>query len=348
MFRQLDKQQRYTESATQSAELLRLVIPQISKHQLAANPVNYTVWYEYYRATHPQLNQAIDDVVGSGKGITNELMESFFNAYIAVPSPENLKQTQVDILRLINTLSETAKTTDSTASIYQQSLQTCGDQLESPTANQELPLILNKLIHETQNMQYSLQAMRSHMDESQQEIIELRNKLDQAIAETLSDVLTGLANRKGFSKALKKALTQAEETHSSTALLMADIDHFKKVNDTHGHLLGDKVIKFVADTLTMQIKGQDTASRFGGEEFAVLLPNTSLQGAQAIAETIRNKIEKARIFRTNSREPIGKITISIGIANYRPHEAIEAFIDRADSALYLSKQNGRNRVTIEN
>jgi diguanylate cyclase len=196
-------------------------------------------------------------------------------------------------------------------------------------------------------MQSSMQTMRSHMDKSQQEIKDLRKKLNKVTAEALSDPLTGLANRKGFSKAFEKALTLSKETLASISLLMVDIDHFKKVNDTHGHLIGDKVIKFIADTLTLQIKGQDTASRFGGEEYLILLPNTPLRGAKTLAETIRHKIEKAHIRRSNTQESIGQITVSIGVANLQSHESLDSLIERTDAALYLSKQNGRNRVTVD-
>ena len=342
-----NKHQLYTESVTQSADILRLVIPQISKHKLIANPINYAVWYEYYLASNLQLKQAIDKNIENGTAITNELLESFFETHITDQATTVLARVQDNVLKLINNLSETTETTDSSASNYQQSLKHYGDLLESSKANQELPNILTKLVTDTQSMQSSMQTMRNHMNESQQEIQDLRNKLNQVTAEALSDALTGLANRKGLSKEFKKVLAQAQETPFSISLLMVDIDLFKKVNDTHGHLIGDKVIKFVADTLTMQLKGQDTASRFGGEEYVILLPNTPLRGAQAIAEAIRNKIEKATIRRANTQESIGQVTVSIGVANHQQNESLDSLIDRADAALYLSKQNGRNRVTVD-
>ncbi|MCK5831132.1 MAG: GGDEF domain-containing protein [Methylococcales bacterium] len=356
MVRDQGNSQLYAESATQAADLLRLIIPQISKLNLTASPTNYTIWYEYYLATNVQLKQAIDKCIENGTVITNDLLESFFCTYITDQSACDLAQVQENIVHLINGLSDIAKTADSTASNYQQSLQESSHQLENPAANQDLLHVVSKLISDTQGMQSSMQTMRSHMNESQNEINDLRNKLDQITAESLSDALTGLTNRKGFFAAFEKALTLSEVSSYSISLLMIDIDFFKKVNDTHGHLIGDKVIKFIADTLTMQIKGQDTASRFGGEEYVILLPNTPLQGAKVLAETIRQKIEKSRIRRSNTQESIGQITVSIGVACLHPNEkkdknktkkVLESLINRADSALYLSKENGRNRVTID-
>jgi diguanylate cyclase len=347
MDEELNKHHRHTESAMRSADILRLVIPQISKHKLAATPINYTVWYEYYLATNVQLKQAIDTNIENGIAFSNELMKSFFDSYIADPNTDAVKQAQEEVLRIIACLSETANATDSNASDYHQSLQIYADQLESSTASQELPKILSNLVAETQSMQLSLQTMRNNMDDSQREINELRCKLDQVTAEALTDPLTGLANRKGFSIAFEKTLELNKAASSCISLLMVDIDHFKKVNDTHGHLVGDKVIKYVADTLTKLKQDQDTASRFGGEEYAVLLPNTSLNDAQDIAETIRNKIEIAKLRRSNTQEPIGQITVSIGIGCLQANETLDSLIDRADTALYLSKQNGRNRVTVD-
>lgn len=339
---------RYTESEMQSVDILRLVIPQISKHKLAASPTNYAIWYEYYRSKNLQLKQAINEYLEQGKKITNELLESFFDTYISDLEAETLKQVQNEIIDLISSISETTKATDSSALDYHQSLQKHVEKMGNSSANQDPSDIVSKLINETQNMQLSIQTMRKQMDDNQLQIDELRDKLDSATAETLRDILTGLANRKGFSKAFEEAIEQSQETNSSTSMLMVDIDHFKKVNDTYGHLIGDQVIKFISDTLTTQTKGQDTASRFGGEEFAVLLPNTALKNAQIVAESIRIKIENAQLRRANNQEPIGKVTISIGITDYQLNETIESFIDRADTALYQSKKNGRNQVTTTN
>lgn len=336
------------QSEMQSIDILRLVIPQISKYKLTASPINYTIWYEYYRSKNIHLKQAVDEHIKQGKDITNELLETFFDTHISDQDTKAFKQAQSELTYLISHLSETTKTTDSSAFDFQNSLLHYENQMDKP-ASQLNPLdIIGKLVIETQTMISSLQTMRQQMDESQLQINDLKNKLNQATAETLNDVLTGIANRKGLLKAFEEVLIQSQKNRVSISLLMLDIDHFKKVNDTHGHLVGDKVIKFISDTLVTQIKGQDTASRFGGEEFVVLLPDTCLKNAHKIAESIRSKVETTRLRRSNNQQSLGQITISIGVTHYQQNESIESFIDRADAALYESKQNGRNRVTIYN
>jgi diguanylate cyclase len=127
---------------------------------------------------------------------------------------------------------------------------------------------------------------------------------------------------------------------------MADIDHFKRVNDSYGHLIGDKVLHAVGRALQANVKGKDTASRFGGEEFAVLLPQTPLEGAARLAETLRTTVASGRVKSIGSGETVGNITISIGVACYRAGEPAAELIARADRALYAAKASGRNRVCL--
>ncbi|MBI5108197.1 MAG: GGDEF domain-containing protein, partial [Rhodocyclales bacterium] len=128
--------------------------------------------------------------------------------------------------------------------------------------------------------------------------------------------------------------------------LMADIDHFKQVNDTYGHVFGDKVLRAVAQILQDNVKGKDTAARYGGEEFIVLLPDTPLEGARQLAERIRGIVERCRIKRSGDQGAVANIMVSLGAASLRGGERATDFIARADAALYTSKTSGRNRVTV--
>jgi diguanylate cyclase len=129
-------------------------------------------------------------------------------------------------------------------------------------------------------------------------------------------------------------------------LLIVDIDHFKAINDAHGHLLGDKVIIAVANVLRGCIGERGPIARIGGEEFAVLLSHTSSAGGVELAERIRAAVERGKIRRTDSDESIGNVTVSLGLATCGENEQFEAMITRADRALYQSKTAGRNRVTV--
>jgi diguanylate cyclase len=194
-------------------------------------------------------------------------------------------------------------------------------------------------------MQSSVDTMQVQLDMSQREISELREELSRVREVAMVDGLTGLLNRTAFDRRL--AALAAEETDAETpqlCLVMMDIDHFKQVNDNFGHVFGDHVLVAIAAALKATVKGRDAAARYGGEEFALLLPNTPIKGAQVVAEQVREAIGHKRVRRGD--KILANITVSVGVAAYRSDESIASFIERADAALYASKREGRNRVTL--
>src|SRR6185312_12323338 len=148
-----------------------------------------------------------------------------------------------------------------------------------------------------------------------------------------------------FEKLFEEYAAAARQGHTEMCLLMIDIDHFKNFNDEFGHLLGDEVLKIVARTLTEILKGRDVVARFGGEEFVAILPETPIEGAMKVADIIRGAIAGRELKRKDTGTSFGSITVSIGVARYRPEEdTLPTLIQRADTALYTSKHGGRNRV----
>ncbi len=174
------------------------------------------------------------------------------------------------------------------------------------------------------------------LTETKREVETLRDQLEQSRQEATTDALTGLLNRRAFDSEMVMATENAEMAREYLSLLMIDIDHFKRVNDTHGHLVGDKVIRFIATQLSKNVKGKDIVSRIGGEEFAILLPSTQLENARVLAESIRSRIEKSQLKRMDSSEAIGLITVSIGATCYKRGETINDFLpSRGPGALSL-------------
>ena len=180
-----------------------------------------------------------------------------------------------------------------------------------------------------------------------QRISELNGRLEDVKRESLTDALTGLANRKCFEIKLAEAENSAIEQSSPFSLLMVDIDYFKKFNDRYGHQMGDQVLKLVGQVLTRSFKGRDTAARYGGEEFAIVLPRADLEAATALAERVRKKVAESRVTRKRSGEQLGQITLSLGVACHRLGETARDLVIRADRALYRAKESGRNRVVAE-
>jgi len=204
---------------------------------------------------------------------------------------------------------------------------------------------MDRMIHKTDKMRLSTATLSEQLAQSHKEIETLRAEVMRVRQKAMEDGLTGLANRRNFDEGMSELLAACNAGGPRPSLLFLDIDHFKKVNDSYGHLFGDKVIQVVAEILKRNIKGQDLAARYGGEEFAVLLPMTPLEGARALAESIRVAIAACQIRRSTSETAIGGITVSLGVATYISGETAHGFIERADKALYVSKSQGRNRVT---
>jgi diguanylate cyclase len=333
----------YEESPQTSAEYLRLTLPMIAEHHLGANPINYAVLYEYVSGNNPDLKSAIDKQLGSGSKLDSEISEQLFKSHVLPANASRLEKLQTDILAIVQSLETSVSLADQDASRFGDSLSECGEKIQAdPTS---VASMVQELIQHTEAMQASNTKLQAALDHHANEAKALREQLQSARREALTDALTGLLNRTGFDAAAADILSDAGDDDHASCLVMVDIDHFKRVNDTYGHLFGDRVIKLVADVLRKTVKGKDAAARFGGEEFIVLLPDTPLAGARAVAENIRKAIERARIRRADSGETIGNLTLSAGVAQLREGESIEELLERADQALYKSKEDGRNRVT---
>jgi diguanylate cyclase len=337
---------RYLESKETSGEMLRLALPHIARHGSGFQPTSYTVWYEYVAGTNPPLTQALDAHIAKDGALTPAQTHELYSTYIAACDADQIERLHLQLQQALDELGGLAGRASNEATDYGRSLQAYGDRLVPSVDIKALRDIVCALAAETKQMQQSNRALGERLEASRRDFLELKRELASVQNEVLVDPLTGLKNRRGLQRGIDEILTGRPGGLAGCALLMADIDHFKKVNDTHGHLLGDRVLQSVAQVLLQSVKGRDLAARFGGEEFAILLPDTHERGATALAEQIRQTVARGRIRRADRSEPIGGITISLGVAAYEPDETPEQWIARADQALYQSKQFGRDRVTL--
>lgn len=182
-------------------------------------------------------------------------------------------------------------------------------------------------------VQLKIKTLQDSLKKSNQALMELSN----------TDPLTHLSNRRFLMKTLEKELQRCERSQKPMALIMVDVDHFKPVNDTYGHQQGDVVLQTLADQMKAHLRDYDLAARFGGEEFALVLPETALAEAVQVAERLRVAISELRIPADHNEI---RLTISLGVATY-PHpkvRTVDNLILEADRALYNAKEKGRNRV----
>ncbi|MCP5003254.1 MAG: GGDEF domain-containing protein [Planctomycetes bacterium] len=333
-----------TESLDEIAEIVRLTLPLMAKHSIPKTPMNYTTWYNYVSGQNKELKETIGTIIEKKEPFsekTNEMLyERFFVSVHEKAMNEIRKNLQETLLVVAGELTEISGQTKEYESTTLKSV----DKLTEDMSVQDIKSVLNEVIVATKEIRTSGEKTQQRLKETTETMKVLQGEFKQAKTELSIDFLTGILNRKGFDETLAGTIS---ETSDHLCLLVIDIDHFKKFNDVHGHIVGDEVLRFVAKNIQKLTRGDDSAARFGGEEFTVILPKTQLQGAMAVAENIRASFAKFKLEKKGSSEQLGTITVSIGAAQYRPNESTETFINRADQALYFAKNSGRNRVATE-
>lgn len=333
----------YHDSIEKSAEYLRQLLPLMSKQDAALHPISYAVWYEYVAGINPALRAAVDRYTEGGAVLDEKITTELFHKHIADLNEEDARRVKEGFHKIMADMSQSAILAGDHADKFGGELEKWSEGLADSGAAAHG---VDALLSHTRSMQGSISSLKGRLDESRDEIEHLRQEVNKAREDALIDGLTGLTNRRGFDAALEACLSAADAEERGPSLLMADIDFFKKVNDSYGHLFGDKVLRAVAQILKENVKGKDTAARYGGEEFVILLPDTPLEGARRVAENIRTTVERFRVKRTDKNETVANVTISLGVASYLGAESGSDFVARADAALYRSKDQGRNRVTL--
>lgn len=337
----------YRESAEQAAEFIRLALPLMARNGIPANPKHYTVWYDYVSGRNLPLKESIDRALSAEQKINPELSDEIFEQFFRHNEEKIADKMRSEVRTLVSTVLQQLSESGGQAHHYGSVLEAYNTRLSQDLSSGEFRRLVGEFMGETREMLEANRQLERQLQTTNHELEELRQQLESARHEACTDALTGLANRKAFDIALLEQSTLANDTRSELCLIMADIDHFKHFNDNHGHLIGDKLLRFVSTILKDSLKGQDLVARFGGEEFAILLPNTPLRGALAVAESLRARVQSQRLRRTDTHKPIGGVTLSLGIACFRYGESADDIIARADRALYQSKHQGRNRVTLE-
>jgi diguanylate cyclase len=186
---------------------------------------------------------------------------------------------------------------------------------------------------------HSNQSLQSKLDTAESRLHEQAGEIEAHISRSLTDPLTGLPNRREFNERLEERMGAWTRRREVFSLLLLDVDHFKKLNDQHGHLVGDQVLAALGVVLRGAIRREDAIARYGGEEFAILLPNTSLEQASLVAHKVREAVARTVVDHNQQRVAI---TVSGGLATIQPNERVETLIQRADTALYAAKAAGRN------
>lgn len=336
---------RYQESKEQSAEVLRRVLGLLGQHDAAFNPLSFTVWYEYVSGINAALTLALDRALKESPRLSDATIVALYQMHIAEGDPTAMQRIAGDLQRVMGGMVDSASRTGSQAELFGTQLQDLTVALTTNDA-QAMPHLVSEALVGTTEMQTTAHALELQVKASRIEIERLQGELVRARDEVVLDPLTRVLNRKGFDERLAEMLALPTDPECDHCLVMLDIDHFKKVNDTHGHVMGDRVIQALGEVLRACVPDKKNAvARYGGEEFAILMPNCTLDSSIRLGEMVRQKTRSMKIRDRRTQEVVLTVSISGGVAALQAGDDAQALIARADGALYKSKQNGRDRVT---
>ena len=344
----------YVENPIESAQFAAGAVKQMTSLGIPANPQNFTVWYAYLSGRDASFVRHIDSMLSKKEPFDQTQCADLYAAVLRldVDDKEGTREAALDAVGsdLENAIAETTKILKKAGAEterYGETLQGVDGALQSAGTAEQMQTVVANLVEQTRRMADQNRDANESLQQSNNEIAELKIRMADIRSEALTDPLTGLANRRAFAERLADSMIKATAEQTPLCLLMLDIDHFKSFNDTYGHQLGDEVIRLVAGCMSAKTREDDTAARYGGEEFSVVLPGAGLQDAEAIAEEIRVTVAGQKIVRKASRQTLGSVTLSIGVAQLRSDDSDEKLIARADAALYAAKHAGRNCVQLE-
>ena len=324
------------------------LVDMFEEQNINPSPLNYYVWYEYLKGDKPQFRQEMDAILNDPYGYNDRTGRRLYDEYL---SDEDEAKTEFDraFKRLIDLMVKKMNAWSDKLESHTEELDRCSTELADPNLDPaKVKSITDTVLNAANTMKESSLAFQKEMQESSDEVRVLRQELIEARSEAMQDELTQVGNRKMFNHTLEEMISQVVNNGApSFSLIIADIDHFKKFNDTYGHLVGDSVLRFFAKIMKKNIRDIDSVCRYGGEEFIILLPDTTLDVAASKAEEVRTLIENTNLKRKDENKPISKIRASFGVAIFDPKEDAESLIRRADKALYQAKDAGRNRVILE-
>jgi diguanylate cyclase len=341
-----NKSVRYSENKERSAELLRLVLSTMSLHDAAYNPTTFTVCYEHVSGMNHRLSVAFNQATQAKSRLDNDDMRQLHELFVADVDTQVMQRISGELQRMMSGIQESASRTGSQADSYGTELKGLSTALVSADA-ENLSGVVQHVVVSTAQMIESTSELEKEVKVSQQEISRLKNELLRTRDDSMKDSLTGVLNRKGFDHKLSEMLAEPVTADRAHGLVLLDIDHFKAVNDTHGHVMGDRVLQALGEVLRMLLSNHEGCSvaRYGGEEFAVLMPNTDLTQALSLAEKLRAQTQAMKIRDRRTKAVVLTVTISAGVTLMQQDDDPQTLVARADGALYQSKQNGRNRIT---
>lgn len=332
------------DSTSLAADYLRQAIPLMVRHRIPPHPVNYAIWYTYVSGRLPELNAQLERILGQFNGCPPGLEARLFRDYLIQDEFKVSDRIHSSLISVATSLTESTSEALESNCRFSRLLEESLEALNATADAGGLQTVAQALSSSAAAMTDTTQRFQHHLGCAQEEIERLRAELEQARDDVFRDGLTRLYNRRYLDQALQHIVASPDTPRC--CLMAIDLDHFKKLNDTYGHVFGDKVLEQVARLLEAHCGEDADALRYGGEEFMVLCYQCDPEEAILIAEELRRRISSIRIRHRQSGAMIDSISASLGVAMLQPDDSVEDFLERADRLLYQAKAGGRNQVAF--
>ncbi|MAM96121.1 GGDEF domain-containing protein [Parvibaculum sp.] len=311
-------------------------------------PDNYSIWFRYASGRLPELNQEIDGRLARALPIDIDTTMSLQKKYFAEDKLTDVTlntgtKLNTEVHQILKIIEESVGNSTALGTTVREA----SEGLTSQSSVSDVRYAVEAIVNASRSMEQRSAELEEHLRATKKELNELQENLEKARSEARTDGLTGLNNRKAFDEALTRELENAVQTGEPLCLAIGDIDHFKKFNDTFGHRTGDQVLRLVASCLKSRVHNGHIAARYGGEEFAVIMPATDVAAAETIATRVRETVQARELVKRSTGESLGRVTMSLGIAQFQHGDTAASIVERADACLYEAKRNGRNRVIVE-
>jgi len=321
---------------------------EIQKHGTPPDPTTYALWYAYVARTPPAVTVAVDKLLASGRALDRYELGEIHREYLSENRVDEAQEAiGKEFEESIQDVSELIKSGMVQNANFSCTLHDIEQTPETVAAEADFKALLSHLVDESQKMAEVSSQLTKGLQETQARVKKLNEELEQARKQSLLDPLTTVANRRAFEDRMKWQVEDSRANGSNFCLVLADLDEFKRVNDHFGHQTGDDVLQKFAAILFEHTKGQDLVARYGGDEFAIILPNISITSAYNLMVSIKHKFEGARLPSNSGHSGLASATASFGISAYKDRRSADDMVACADTELSRAKTTGRNRVCAE-
>jgi len=345
------KSEKEPTTETEYDKAIRLsleTLEQAKKYRSPPRPRAYAVWYTYVAGEDSALTARVDSELIKTDVVNLDVIEQIYEEhFLQKRLSSGMTRIGDELDAGLHEALHVIRDSQSGNQSYIGSLTEAQDQITRMRRRSDAKRVVAKLVQISQDQLRQTKSVNTELAKVRGQVEELQRELHRLRDSAYLDHLTQIPNRRHLDEVMEREITWAKLHGDPLCLALGDLDHFKMLNDTHGHQVGDAMLKHFAALIKDNIKGRDTPARFGGEEFAILFPKTSLFNAARVVDNLRRILHDTDFILSSDKSTIGRMTVSFGVTQLLSSDSPNDLIERADALLYRAKKNGRNRVETD-